>query len=174
MSVLIRLSCAACASLFIAAAGASPLDADSADADAAPAAVVSDVHVFVVQRDGSVDEHDDSTLRANTASGIDDVAQRYVWFNKDIDRVELLRAETIDRAGVAHPVGPEAIRDVQEPRSAGAPFFEDGVLRSVIFRASTPARARASCSVNRARSRAIPAISATSPRRRACPSKRSA
>lgn len=56
-----------------------------------------------------------------------------VWFNKDIDRVELLRAETIDRAGVAHPVGPEAIRDVQEPRSAGAPFFEDGVLRSVIF-----------------------------------------
>ncbi|ANW52882.1 DUF3857 domain-containing protein [Burkholderia pseudomallei] len=135
MSVLIRLSCAACASLFIAAAGASPLDADSADADAdaAPAAVVSDVHVFVVQRDGSVDEHDDSTLRANTASGIDDVAQRYVWFNKDIDRVELLRAETIDRAGVAHPVGPEAIRDVQEPRSAGAPFFEDGVLRSVIF-----------------------------------------
>lgn len=63
MSVLIRLSCAACASLFIAAAGASPLDADSADADAAPAAVVSDVHVFVVQRDGSVDEHDVDVAR---------------------------------------------------------------------------------------------------------------
>lgn len=112
-------------------ANASPAESDADDA--APATLVSDVHVFVVQHDGSVDEHDDSTLRANTASGIDDVAQRYVWFNKDIERVELLTAETIDRAGAAHPVGPEAIRDVQEPRSAGAPFFEDGVLRSVIF-----------------------------------------
>ncbi|ABC35163.1 transglutaminase-like superfamily protein [Burkholderia thailandensis E264] len=135
MYVLIRLSCAACSSLFIGCASASPIVPDSAAAaaDAAPATVVSDVHVFVVQRDGALDEHDDSTLRANTASGIDDAAQRYVWFNKDIDRVELLRAETIDRAGVAHPVGPEAVRDVQEQRSAGAPFFEDGVLRSVIF-----------------------------------------
>lgn len=130
---LIRLFCVACAGLVVHCANASPIDADAGAADAAPATVVSDVHVFVVQRDGSVDEEDDSTLRANTASGIDDVAQRYVWFNKDIDRVELLKAETIDGAGVAHPVGPEAIRDVEEPRSAGAPFFENGVLRSVIF-----------------------------------------
>jgi hypothetical protein len=72
-------------------------------------------------------------MRANTASGVDDIAQRYVWFNKDIEQVELLAAETIDPNGGAHPVGPEAIRDVQEPRSAGAPSFEDGVLRTVIF-----------------------------------------
>jgi transglutaminase-like putative cysteine protease len=56
-----------------------------------------------------------------------------VWFNKDIEQVQLLSAETIDLNGVAHPVGPEAIRDVQEPRSAGAPSFQDGVLRTVIF-----------------------------------------
>ena len=46
---------------------------------------------------------------------------------------QLLAAETIDPDGTVHPVGPEAIRDVQEPRSAGAPSFEDGVLRTVIF-----------------------------------------
>ncbi|RKT27616.1 transglutaminase superfamily protein [Paraburkholderia sp. RAU2J] len=101
--------------------------------DRAPSTMESDVHVFTIQKDGSIEEHDDTILRANTTSGVDDIAQRYVWFNKDIEQVQLLVAETVDRDGVAHPVGPEAIRDVQEPRSAGAPSFEDGVLRTVIF-----------------------------------------
>ncbi|NKJ46091.1 hypothetical protein CIC12_04895 [Burkholderia sp. SG-MS1] len=101
--------------------------------DRAPSTMESDVHVFTIQKDGSIEEQDDTILRANTTSGVDDIAQRYVWFNKDIEQVQLLVAQTIDRNGVAHPVGPEAIRDVQEPRSAGAPSFEDGVLRTVIF-----------------------------------------
>ncbi|MFL9902735.1 DUF3857 domain-containing protein [Paraburkholderia fungorum] len=101
--------------------------------DLSPSTMERDVHLFVIQKDGSVEEHDDTVLRANTTSGVDDIAQRYVWFNKDIEQVQLLGAETIDPNGVAHPVGPEAIRDVQEPRSAGAPSFEDGVLRTVIF-----------------------------------------
>jgi transglutaminase-like putative cysteine protease len=101
--------------------------------DLAPSTMERDVHLFTIQKDGSIEEHDDTILRANTMSSVDDIAQRYVWFNKDIEQVQLLGAETIDPNGVAHPVGPEAIRDVQEPRSAGAPSFEDGVLRTVIF-----------------------------------------
>ncbi len=73
------------------------------------------MHLFVVQRDGSVEEHDDTILRANTTSGVDDIAQRYVWFNKDIEQIGLLKAETIDPDGTVHPVGPDGIRDVQEP-----------------------------------------------------------
>ncbi|KVU48353.1 hypothetical protein WK70_37465 [Burkholderia cepacia] len=123
------------------AAGASPganvaADAphDTADtAGTAPVTLVSDVHEFVIQHDGSLDEHDDSTLRANNANGIDAVAQRYVWFDKNLEKVDLLAAETIDRDGVAHPVGVDGIRDVQEPRSAGAPTFQDGLLRTVVF-----------------------------------------
>ncbi|WP_334034488.1 DUF3857 domain-containing transglutaminase family protein [Burkholderia cepacia] len=108
--------------------------ADTADtAGTAPVTLVSDVHEFVIQHDGSLDEHDDSTLRANNANGIDAVAQRYVWFDKNLEKVELLAAETIDRDGVAHPVGVDGIRDVQEPRSAGAPTFQDGLLRTVVF-----------------------------------------
>ncbi len=108
--------------------------ADTADAaGTAPVTLVSDVHEFVIQHDGSLDEHDDSTLRANDANGIDAVAQRYVWFDKNLEKVELLAAETIDRDGVAHPVGVDGIRDVQEPRSAGAPTFQDGLLRTVVF-----------------------------------------
>ncbi|NML34812.1 DUF3857 domain-containing protein [Paraburkholderia antibiotica] len=105
----------------------------TASDERAPSTIERDVHLFVIQKDGSVEEHDDTVLRADTASGVDDIAQRYVWFNKDIEQVQLLAAETLDPDGSAHPVGPEAIRDVQEPRSAGAPSFEDGVLRTVIF-----------------------------------------
>jgi transglutaminase-like putative cysteine protease len=101
--------------------------------DRAPYTTERDVHLFTIQKDGSVEEQDDSVLRADTASGVDDIAQRYVWFNKDIEQVQLLAAETIDPDDAAHAVGPEAIRDVQEPRSAGAPSFQDGVLRTVIF-----------------------------------------
>jgi transglutaminase-like putative cysteine protease len=129
MYAFVRFFCMACAMAHGASAFATMLNEDNE----APSALENDVHVFVVQHDGSVEEHDDSTLRANTASGVDDIAQRYIWYNKDIERVELLAAETIGRDGVAHTVGPEAIRDVQEPRSAGAPTFQDGVLRTAIF-----------------------------------------
>jgi Domain of Unknown Function with PDB structure (DUF3857)/Transglutaminase-like superfamily len=108
-------------------------DSNAAPDDLPPSTIERDVHLFVVQKDGSIEEHDDTVLRANTTSGVDDIAQRYVWFNKDIEQVQLLAAETIDRDGVAHPVGADGIRDVQEPRSAGAPTFQNGVLRTVIF-----------------------------------------
>jgi transglutaminase-like putative cysteine protease len=130
------LGCAACAFVTFTVFIFSPLaraDDTPPAADRAPSTMESDVHLFTIQKDGSIEEHDDTVLRADTTSGVDDIAQRYVWFNKDIEQVQLLAAETIDRNGVAHPVGPEAIRDVQEPRSAGAPSFEDGVLRTVIF-----------------------------------------
>jgi len=112
--------------------GSNAASAASAD-ERAPYTTERDVHLFTIQKDGSVEEHDDSVLRANTVSGVDDIAQRYVWFNKDIEQVQLLAAETIAPDGATQVVGPEAIRDVQEPRSAGAPSFKDGVLRTVIF-----------------------------------------
>lgn len=101
--------------------------------DRAPATIESDVHAFTVAHDGSVVEHDDTTLRVDTVAGVDEVAQRYVWFDKDTERIDALAAESIDPQGGVHPVGVDAIRDIEEPRSAGAPTFDDGVLRTVIF-----------------------------------------
>ncbi|WP_433703823.1 DUF3857 domain-containing transglutaminase family protein [Paraburkholderia sacchari] len=107
---------------------------DSLDlTDSPPATLERDVHEFVVQHDGSIEEHDDSTMRANTTAGVDAIAQRYVWFNKDSEMITALSAQTVDPDGTLHEVGASAIRDVQEPRSAGAPTFQDGVLRTVIF-----------------------------------------
>lgn len=110
-----------------------PPPSPSALIDLAPATIESDVHHFIVEHDGSIAEDDDATLRIDTAAGVDALAQRYVWFNKDIERIVALSAESIDPDGGVHRVGPDAIRDVEEPRAAGAPTFEDGVLRSVIF-----------------------------------------
>ncbi|WP_415914482.1 DUF3857 domain-containing transglutaminase family protein [Paraburkholderia sp. J67] len=130
---------------------ATPSPAD-ADADLPPATIERDVHLFVIQKDGSVEEHDDSTMRANTTAGVDAVAQRYVWFNKDIETITALSAQTLDPDGSAHEVGASGIRDVQEPRSAGAPTFEDGVLRTVIFPGVQPgARVRLVFAKRRAR-----------------------
>ena len=126
-------ACMAQAAQEASVAQAAPAAAHAASDDLAPSTIESDVHYFVIQKDGSVEERDDTVLRANTTSGVDDIAQRYVWFNKDIEKVQLLAAETIDPDGTVRPVGPDGIRDVQEPRSAGAPTFEDGVLRTVIF-----------------------------------------
>jgi hypothetical protein len=127
------LACAAlCAALF-ALASACAHAQTPIDDDVPPATLERDVHLFVIQKDGSGEEHDDSTIRANTTAGVDAVAQRYVWFNKDIESITALSAQTIDPDGSVHEVGASSIRDVQEPRSAGAPTFQDGVLRTVIF-----------------------------------------
>ena len=130
---MLRIVACACTALVLHPALAQPGIVAPAGDDAPPATVERDVHLFVVQKDGSLTERDDTVLRANTTAGVDAIAQRYVWFNKDLETITQLDAATIDPDGGVHPVGPDGIRDVQEPRSAGAPMFEDGVLRTVIF-----------------------------------------
>ncbi|POR49168.1 transglutaminase-like putative cysteine protease [Paraburkholderia eburnea] len=127
-----------------------------ADEDISPATLERDVHLFVIQKDGSGQEHDDSTMRANTTAGVDAVAQRYVWFNKDIESITALTAQTIDADGSVHEVAPGGIRDVQEPRSAGAPTFQDGVLRTVIFPGVQPG-ARVRLAFDKRRAQALQA-----------------
>jgi hypothetical protein len=46
--------------------------------DPPPFTLERDVHLFVVQQDGSVVEDDDTVLRANTSAGVDEIAERYV------------------------------------------------------------------------------------------------
>jgi transglutaminase-like putative cysteine protease len=120
------------------AADRAELAATSAADDLAPSTIESDVHSFTLKDDGSIDEIDDTVLRANTTAGVDEIAQRYIWFDKNIDQVEVLEAETITADGTHIPVDPSRIRDVQEPRSADAPTFSDAELKAVIFPAVGP------------------------------------
>ncbi|HTJ94102.1 MAG TPA: DUF3857 and transglutaminase domain-containing protein, partial [Pararobbsia sp.] len=101
--------------------------------DVPPATIESDTHRFTVRDDSSIDEIDETVLRANTQAGVDEVAQRAIWFDRNVDQVQVLEAETITADGQHISVRPEQIRDVQEPRSADAPMFTDAVIRVVIF-----------------------------------------
>jgi transglutaminase-like putative cysteine protease len=107
-----------------------PAFADTGDE---PSTIVSDDHEFVVAEDGSVAEDDATVLRANTSAGIDEIAQRYVWYDKSVSKVDIVEAYSVDANGVRHDVSSDQIRDIQEPRSAGAPSFSDAKLRVVIF-----------------------------------------
>jgi transglutaminase-like putative cysteine protease len=127
-------------SVVLHAAPALALDATVASGsdDLAPSVIESDIHTFSIRDDGSIDEVDDTVLRANTTAGVDEIAERYIWFDKNLDQVQVLEAETITADGTHVPVGSEAIRDVQEPRSADAPSFSDAELKAVIFPAVGP------------------------------------
>lgn len=105
----------------------------TASTDAPPATIESDTHVFTVRDDSSIDEVDETVLRADTAAGVEDIAQRYIWFDRNVDQLQVLEAETITADGRHIPVRADQIRDVQEPRSADAPTFTDAVIRVVIF-----------------------------------------
>ncbi|AME26010.1 MULTISPECIES: DUF3857 domain-containing transglutaminase family protein [Burkholderiaceae] len=98
-----------------------------------PSTTISDVHIFTIADDGSLTEDDEITLKANTSAGIGDVAQRYVWFDKSTSTVQVSDAYSVSADGTRHDVAPDQIREIQEPRSAGAPTFADGRLKAVIF-----------------------------------------
>jgi transglutaminase-like putative cysteine protease len=100
---------------------------------APPSTLISDVHIFVIADDGSLTEDDEITLKANTPSGIADIAQRYIWFDKSTSTVDIKDAYSISADGTKHVVAPEQIREIQEPRSAGAPTFADARFKAVIF-----------------------------------------
>ncbi len=102
---------------------------------AQPSTTISDVHVFVVANDGSLTEDDETTLKANTSAGIGDIAQRYIWFDKSTSTLQVTDAYSVSADGTRHDVAPDQIREIQEPRSAGAPTFADGRLKAVIFTA---------------------------------------
>ncbi len=72
-------------------------------------------------------------LRANTSAGIDEIAQRYVWYDRSVSKVDIVEAYSVDAGGVCHDVLSDQMRDIQELRSAGAPTFQDAKLRVVIF-----------------------------------------
>jgi transglutaminase-like putative cysteine protease len=114
-----------CACVLVASAHAGP--------DDDPSTIVSDVHEFVIAEDGSLTEDDTAVLRANTSAGVDEIAQRYVWYDRSVSKVEIVEAYSVDSNGVRHDVSPDQMRDIQEPRSAGAPTFQDAKLRAVIF-----------------------------------------
>jgi hypothetical protein len=113
--------------------GSQPAFATETIETAQPSTLISDVHTFVVAEDGSLTEDDETTLRANTPAGVGEIAQRYIWFDKSTSTIDISDAYSLGPDGIKHIVAPDQIREIQEPRSAGAPTFEDSRLKAVVF-----------------------------------------
>src|SRR5580704_19279941 len=113
----------------LACVGTSVFSADDIETPQ-PSTLISDVHVFTVAEDGSLTEDDETTWRANTPSGVGDIAQRYLWSDKNTTTIDIEDAYSLGLDGVKHVVSTGQIREVQEPRSAGAPAFEDARLKA--------------------------------------------
>src|SRR5471032_95925 len=113
--------------------GSQPAFASETIETAQPSTLISDVHTFVVAEDGSLTEDDETTLRANTPAGVGEIAQRYIWFDKSTSTIDINDAYSLGADGIKHIVAPDQIREIQEPRSAGAPTFEDSRLKAVVF-----------------------------------------
>jgi len=113
--------------------GSQPAFASETIETAQPSTLISDVHTFVVAEDGSLTEDDETTLRANTPAGVGEIAQRYIWFDKSTSTIDISDAYSLGPDGIKHIVAPDQIREIQEPRSAGAPTFEDSRLKAVVF-----------------------------------------
>jgi Domain of Unknown Function with PDB structure (DUF3857) len=112
--------------IVLAITSARTIYADESGNPGTPSAIENDVHVFFVAED-------DTTVRATTAAGIEDIAQRYIWFDQNVSHVDVLEAYAIDRNWVRHPGSPGKVRDMQEARPGGVPTFQDAWLRDVIF-----------------------------------------
>jgi hypothetical protein len=132
------------------AAGAAANDIPAIANDPAPSATVSPAHpaepyvneqetqTFTINADGSFTKLDEMTLRVNTEAGVARVAQHYIWFNRNMAKVEVLEAYTVGADGMRHDVQPGEIRDVQEARSFDAPMFQDILEKVIVFPAVEP------------------------------------
>jgi hypothetical protein len=145
---------AACCAASVHAAGAAMTDVPAIANDSLPNAATAatiapatpvepyvneqETQTFTVNADGSFTKLDDMTLRVNTEAGVARVAQHYIWFNRNMAKVDVIEAYTTGADGVRHDVQPGEIRDVQEAQSFDAPMFQDILEKVIVFPAVEP------------------------------------
>lgn len=95
--------------------------------------VEEEIQHHVVAEDGSFVATGRQLLRINEERAIRAVGQRYVAFNSGLETLEITEAFTQKQDGRRIAVQPDQIRDQQEPRSTGAPMFQDTRLKVIVF-----------------------------------------
>lgn len=92
-----------------------------------------DIRHSVVAADGSYTFTREVTLRINEERAIATYAQPPLPYNRTQETLDILQAYTLKPDGSRLTVGPEQIREQQEPNSAQAPMFHDSVMKVLIF-----------------------------------------
>lgn len=109
---------------------AAPAKNDGVDPSAT---IEKNIQHFVVNADGSFELTVDKDIRINEARAVSRLAQYALSYNQTLEQLTVLSAYTQKADGRRVPVQPGEIKDQQEASSAGAPMFQDGRVKVVIF-----------------------------------------
>jgi transglutaminase-like putative cysteine protease len=105
----------------------------AANAFQAPITILNDVISYDVQSDGSYVMDEVETARINNEQGIKQRAQLPLPFSTSLQDLDVLEAYTTTPEGKRIDVTADKILLQQSPQSAGAPMFDDGKVKVVVF-----------------------------------------
>lgn len=124
------LLCALCLSAGAAETSASP----ALDTGTDPSLIIDkDVQSYVVRRDGSYTLTVDDVRTIALERAVQPHSQRYIAYNRSLDRILALSAYTRKPDGRRVPVAAAQIKDQQEAASSDAPMFQDTRVKVVVF-----------------------------------------
>ncbi|CAD6530472.1 DUF3857 domain-containing protein [Paraburkholderia metrosideri] len=89
--------------------------------------------VYDVKADGTYTKEETENIRLNTDQAVKLLSQVPVRYSKSLQDAEVLEAYTITKDGKRIDVTPDKILEQQSKESAGAPMFDDGRVKTVVF-----------------------------------------
>ena len=96
-------------------------------------AFIQDVRNFVVQRDGSFVMTREVLLQINEERAVRPESQRTLSFNRTLEDGEVIEAYNEKPDGRRIVVQPDQIKLQQENQDAGAPMFQDMLVKTIIY-----------------------------------------
>ena len=98
-----------------------------------PITVLNSSTDYVVQADGRYSVEERGALRIETPQGVQMFGQMPISYSSTLQRLDVLEAYVISSDGKRTDVPPDRIMVQQTPQSAGAPTFDDGKVKTVVF-----------------------------------------
>lgn len=95
--------------------------------------IVREVDSIHVNRDGSTQQTSESTMRIETAQGIDSGGERKIYYNSTLEDIEVLEAYTLQPDGTRISVSPDKIRTQDAFDNSGAAIFSDAKHKVIIY-----------------------------------------
>lgn len=95
--------------------------------------ILRDDIVYEVQEDGRFVVDEFEVLRINSEQGVKERGQAALGYSASLQELEVLEAYTTTKDGRRVDVPADKIMLQQSPQSAGAPTFDDGKVKTVVF-----------------------------------------
>lgn len=95
--------------------------------------ILNDDIIYDVNQDGTFTMDEVETFRLNTDQGVKQHSQISLPYSASLEAMDVSDAYTMSKDGKRTDVAPDKILIQQSPQSAGAPMFDDGKVKVVVF-----------------------------------------